>query len=653
LDRLSAPLCDALVGQDDGSQSTLEHLDHANLFVVPLDASRLWYRYHHLFASLLRHRLETAARYDMAQLHRRASRWYADNGFPADAVGHALAAGDWDAAVDLILGGLEETMLKRGEMATLLGWYRALPDQVVRANPQLCMAYSWPLILTERIDDAEPYLRVAEQAARAAGAEGNPLLGEVTLARVQIARMRGDNRQALALSEQALALLPQDDLNSRSIVAVNLGIAQWFRGRLVEAEKALTEAERAGRGSGNDYARFAALTFLCRIQVARGHLRGAAARCRERIEQSGELTIGCLAHFDLSRLLYEWNDLDSAAEHLRQGIALARRGGSVEFLCGGTSSLALVEQARGNASAAQETLQRADDLAKDADISPPTRLANLAAHIAVALAQGDVTAAAAAVGQIPEPDQAGSFPDYLSLMLLRARFLLAAGPGQGADAAAQLAAVQGMAAQAGWQSVVVQARVLQALVASTPEEALAALDSALALAEPEGYIRSFVDTGEPMEALLVALCQGPSTANAAYANRLLEAFRAAPPSKLDRGRAPTDSDQPRDRLGALRFHQHGQDTPQKHLWQARGWQPAPGGRQGQRVGPSPAVRGCLRRSPSFPSPASSRITRLSPAAGDDISLPERYTGLNSTDTTAVRTRVTVSAQRRAGSRRAA
>jgi LuxR family maltose regulon positive regulatory protein len=514
LDRLSGPLCDAVVGEIGDwrseiascvqspisgrqSQAILEYLESSNLFIFPLDESRQWYRYHRLFADLLRHRLQIELGDEVDELHRRASQWYADNGFPDEGVRHALAASDWERATDLIKSGIDDDFLKQGQMATLLGWYQALPEEVVRADPRLCIQVAWPLILTEQLDGAESYLALAERAAEAGGDDA--LLGDVAVAQVHIARVRGDNQRAMALSERALELLPPDHLSGRCVVAVNLGIAQWFQGRLAEAERTLAEAERAGRGSGNDYGRIAALTFLGRIQAARGKPHQAAESCRELIRLGGQNPMVALAHYDLARLLYEWNDLDAATDHLRQGIALSQRG-SPEFQAGGYGTLALVEQARGNEAAAEDALQRAAQLLESADISPATRLYNLVACILVALAQGDLEAAGRMAEQAPKPEESGSFPDCLFLMLARVRLLLA--QGQREAAARCLAALQGMASQAGWQSVLVQARVLQALTIPEPDGALAALAEALALAEPLGYVRVFVDAGEPMRALL-------------------------------------------------------------------------------------------------------------------------------------------------------
>jgi LuxR family maltose regulon positive regulatory protein len=519
LDRFSAPLCDAVCYAEErapeqrDSRRVLRALENANVFVVPLDESRQWYRYHHLFADLLRHRLEIESQVDLALLHGRASQWYADNGFPADAVRHALAASDWQRAADLILG-VADSLLKRGEVITLLNWFHALPDEVLRAHPQLCLELSWPLILTEQIDAAESCLSYAEQAAQ----QDDALLGELALAQAHIARVRGDSRRAIELSERALDL--SDDLSVRSIAAVNVGMAQWYRGHLAEAEQALSEAQRAGRDSGNEYARWTAFIFMNRIRIARGQLQAAAASCRQMIGQGRQLPLIALAFYDLGRLCYEWNELDAAAEPLCQGLEWGRRSGRPELQVGGYATWAAIKLAQGEARAAQDALGQVDQLLEHADISAATRVHCLAFCILNALTQGDLPAASLAADSAPGPDAAESFPDYLFLMLAQARLLLAQGRREAA--AERSAALHGLASQAGWQSTAIQARALQALAAPTPQGALAYLVEALTMAEPEGYVRTFVDLGEPMAALLQeAASQGIAPR---YVGRLLAAF---------------------------------------------------------------------------------------------------------------------------------
>ncbi|MFN2286627.1 MAG: LuxR C-terminal-related transcriptional regulator, partial [Anaerolineae bacterium] len=341
---------------------------------------------------------------------------------------------------------------------------------------------------------------------------------------------------------KALALLPEDALSERSIVALNLGITQWFAGQLDKAEAALKEAERAGRGSENMSAWLVALVFRGRILAAKGKPQEAADLCDQIVEQGAQTSMACLAHYDLARLLYEWNMLDAAADHARKGIALNLHGGSLEFQIGGHSILALIKQAQGDSIASQEALDKSAQLLGEADISPPTRLYNLVMRLLIALGQGDLETASRIAAQAPPPQEAGSFPDVLLLMLAQARlFLVLEQPDKAAGLLAQL---YGMAQSRGWHGTAIQAHALQALVVPNAEEALAILAEAMAQAEPLGYVRTFVDTGRPMADLLrQAAARGIAPD---YVNKLLAAFdfglpiadlgkispEAEPPSKI-------------------------------------------------------------------------------------------------------------------------
>jgi len=521
LNRFTAPLCDA-VTERDNSREVLLALEQANLFIVPLDESRQWYRYHRLFGELLRQQLRTVEMQDLVPvLHKRASRWYETNGFLADAVHHALAAHDWERATTLILD-VGESMLKRGEVVTLLGWFQALPEDVVRARPQLCLNYSWALILTGQLDAAESYLGQAEAAACGEPCrttqDETALLGDIVAAQAYIARIRGDDCRTIELSQRALSLLPQTDPDARSIVALNLGIAHWSSGHLTEAEQALTEAEHAAQQSGNHYARLTALGFLGVVQAAQGRLHQAAELLQQAIRAGGQSPATALAHNELSALLYEWNDLEAAADHLQRGIELGQRSGNVEVQIGGYRTLARLKQAQGDASTALDTLQKAHQLARDSDVPPLMRARNAACHFQIALAQDDVATGIRWAEQVT--DDADASPFYPLLGLAPAHLLLA--QDQREAASEHLAACYEKAIRAGWQFGVVEVRVLQALAAPTPTAALAFLADALALAQPEGYIRTFVDKGEPMAALLrEAASQGIAPD---YVAKLLAAF---------------------------------------------------------------------------------------------------------------------------------
>ena len=506
LDRLSAPLCDAVAGRAD-SAATLLALEQRNLFVVPLDRSREWYRYHHLFADLLRHRLALQAPESVAQLRARASRWYAENGFPADAVRQALAAHAWDEAAALI-SELISPLLKRGEIATLLDWYRALPDCVIRSRIDLCAGISWLLILAGQVDEAERYLALAEEAGE--GEESTRrnagFAGTIAAAQAYIARIRGNGRRAMALSEQALAVLQPDDVDTRGVIATNLGIAYWYAGNLGRAGPVLREAVEMGRRSENQYAGLAAQLFLCRIQAAQGSLGQAAEEYRQIIRVGGDMPFVALAHSDLAKTLFDRNELAAAADHAVQAVALSRRSGQADLQLAAGRTLALVEQAQGNQAAARQAVAEVEQLAQRLDQSPFALGHALAYRILIALMAGDLDEARRVLGRTPLLSDAASMPDYLLLSLAQARLLLA--EARRTEALGLLESRDVLLTRAGFTAARIDTRALQALAAPSEGEALDFLAEALALAAPEGLVRPFVDagswppSGQPMAALL-------------------------------------------------------------------------------------------------------------------------------------------------------
>jgi LuxR family maltose regulon positive regulatory protein len=514
LDRLTPPLCDAVTGRSD-SHKILLALERANLFIVPLDESRQWYRYEHLFADLLQHQLGVVSgAKDVSILHARASQWHEINGFPADAVHHAIAAQDWERAVTLIRDA-SDTLMRHGEVTTLLSWIQALPDEVTHTHLELSKDYSWALILTGQIDAAESYLGYAKQAA-----EGEPtLLGEIIAMQAYIARAQGDDHRTIELSEQALSLLPQGNLEVRCIVALNLGIAQWHSGHLAEAEQALNEANHAGQQSGNDYVRANALSLLGVIHAAWGKLYQGAQLCREAIGSVGQSPVSALAHILLGTLLYEWNDLQAATDHIQLGIQLGQLTGSVEIQSLGYRTLARTKQAQADTAGALKALQKVDHLMESVSVPSLDRARNATCHMQVALAQGDIGAAMHWAEQVSE--DADSSPFYPRLNLTQARLYIA--QDQKAAAAEQLQAHYEKAVQAGWQYGAIETRLLQALAAPENTAARSFLTDALRQAQSEGYIRTFVDKGESLIPLLREAKD--QDINPDYIAKLLDSFQ--------------------------------------------------------------------------------------------------------------------------------
>ncbi|MBI5033870.1 MAG: AAA family ATPase [Chloroflexi bacterium] len=493
LQRMCAELCDSLFSTNRDSQRVLERLEHINLFVVPLDNERRWYRYHRLFADLLHHRLRLDSASDVAQLHQRASAWYAANGFPVDAIHHALAASDWERASTLVLGECE-SLLRRGEIVTILRWLQVLPEDILRGNPELCLYYSWALLLTGQLDAAESHLKQAETIAPPT----TSLLGSIYAAQAQIARTRGDDQRTIELSTNALTLMPVDAFSERSVVTLNLGIAYLNQRQLADAEQVLIETERAGRISGNHYAQLIALTFLGIIQVVLGKLHHGKEFFEQAIQSGGDSPAVALAHLHYGALLYEWNDLALAAAHLQRGLEMSQRGGNPEVQIGAYRTLALLKQVQGDAPAARATLDEAHQFARAHKLPAIMSAAIAANYVQIAIAQNDLATAIHWIEQITQPADASPF--YPNLGLTRARLLIA--QKQYFAASAELANCFESVSDACWEGGLITIRVLQSLAADTKLARLEFLIDALKRAQSEGYIRTFADAGEGLLPLL-------------------------------------------------------------------------------------------------------------------------------------------------------
>ena len=495
LDRLSGPLCDAVTGRT-GSRTMLERLEHANLFIIPLDQSCTWYRYHQLFAELLRQRLHYTATLSENELHRLASQWFTIQGLLPEAIQHSLAASDWEMAAELVSKN-SEIMLRNGELITLLGWLKSLPDPVVFQSPQLCQYYSWALTLTGRLDAAEIYLRQAEALA----GDDRALLGTILTAKAYNQRARGDNPQAVETAQRALDLLPVTDPLSRGLVALTLGLAHMNCGRLSDAEAAFVKVDQEAQKSQNHYARMTALTYLAIIQAIHGRLHRAAELCQQVIQLGGQSPPVAPAYIELGAILYEWNDLEAAGRHLQIGDELSQRVGNLVYQSESLHTLAILQQACGEPGAANRTLQKADKIISERQVTPLTRLRNAACHVQLAVAQNDLDSAAYWAGFVTEP--ADSSLLYPQLELTPIRLLIA--HSEKNRAAEKLKELIAIASQAEWGSAVIELRLLQALVAATPVDSLYFLKDALKMAQPEGFIRTFLDKGEPLRLLLERL----------------------------------------------------------------------------------------------------------------------------------------------------
>lgn len=526
LDRLSGPLCDA-VTQDTGGQSVLESLDATNLFIVPLDDERRWYRYHRLFADLLRQRLEREHPELVPDLHRRASAWYLQEGLHSEAVRHLLAAGELVRAADLI-DWIGWAMLARGEMRVLLGWLDALPEDLVDAQPQLGMLHAWALALSGRWDSLG-----GDEWQQ----DGGHTPGEVDALQAYLAAVQGDVASTIDLCTQALGLLPEEKWFSRSLVALSQGIAHFASGKPAAASQALAEAIALGRAAGPTYTILAAMSTLGHVQEARGALRQAAGTFQRAISLAADegarpVPVAGVAYVGLAEVQYEWNDLDRALCSALEGVELTESGGFTSYLLAGYARLIEIYLARRDLEAASRTFATAERLAQIHDYP---YMAGVLAGLQVRLwvAHGDLTAAREWLrGLVLGP--AASVDLALEARYLAAvRALLATG--QTGEALTLLAQVMAAAEENGRTGRLIEILVLQALAFQAQDDmkrSLAFLKHALTLAEPQGYVRTFVDEGEPAARLLRrAVVEGIVPG---YAGRLLAALEEsrqhAPPA---------------------------------------------------------------------------------------------------------------------------
>jgi LuxR family maltose regulon positive regulatory protein len=509
LERLSGPLCDAVSGQTNSAQ-LLQALEAANLFIVPLDQTRTWYRYHRLFAELLQFRLRHLAGVAPQSLHRAASDWYEGNSYPEDAVYHSLMAEDWSSAIQRI-NLHSELILKRGEIATLLGWCQRIPVDVWREDARFHLTYAWPLLLKGEFIQAAALL---EQADGLVG-ENPALRAQLSVAQAYLAQARGDGPGLVKYSERALRLLPPDDLASRCLVSVNLGLAYWHMGRMPAADQAFKEALHAGRQTGNAYASVTAEIFLARSLAVRGQLYAARQALQEIQQNRTRLPVMSLAYLDLATLHYEWNDLAKADECIEQGLQIARQSGNAEFEISALLLLARLRHSQGENGQAMQAIQQARRIVASGMV--PTRTAGRITALLVELGYEDSLPSLDA--DEPASDIC-AHPFYRYLGLTQARRLIAAG--RKGEARVYLEQLVPVARQADWIYGLILLYTLLALAAESTQAALEPLHHALELAQSQGYLRTFVDAGPQLAAALqLAARQG---IYAQYVGEILAAF---------------------------------------------------------------------------------------------------------------------------------
>ncbi len=550
LERLSGPLCDAVTGRE-GSQALLEAAERAGLFLIPLDEVRGWWRYHHLFAGLLRARLQEEQPGRLAQLHRNAAAWCEEHGMADDAIGHAAAAGEMTRAARLIERHFDTFYYWRSEGATIRRWVSALPPDLARSRPRLLLVQALMTATGGNLGAVEPFLGAAERAAAGAAEEPfEPTAGRagsmlvnvpalIALIRSYLAKLRGDAENTAAFAQQVLAELGRGERLVESLAQWNLATGGWLRGRLAAPERAFASSIAAWRTVGQRTLAAYGGYQLGQVQQAQGRLDAAVRTCLQALEFAvppGQPTppMAGPAYVGLAEVAYQRNELDAALRQVTDGIALCRRFVYSAPLAAGLVTLAWIREAMGDPAGAREAMCEAGE----ASPGPAGPLNPVSAQQArLLLTQGDVAGVARwaqqnGLGPDDEPDYARE-PGQLVL----ARILLAQDrPGQ---ALALLDRLHAAAAAQDRVGGLIGTGALRGLaLASTGDEAgaVTALTGTLLLACPQGYVRVFADEGAPMAALLGRLIVGQRAGQAAagvpfgYLARLQRAFTAGPPA---------------------------------------------------------------------------------------------------------------------------
>lgn len=538
LERMNGSLCNSLTHRTD-SQAMLERLERSNLFVIPLDSKRQWYRYHHFFADLLRNRLQHTQPEIVSDLHHRASAWYQENGYLPEALGHAVSGHHYEEAA-LIIENVGNSMLANGDWGQLLNWLQTLPDETIQARPKLAIFYIWGLVLSSQLEDVERRVRDIEQALSESDWEARENLNlrwQIRAVRSRAAYLSGDFHLAIEHASEALNSLDEQDVTTRGILGITLGSSYFLAGDLSEASRILAETQKVNQQAGNLIFVIDAAGSLAQIQEAQGNLHRAAETYQEIVRLSGKRIDPNLmaAYLNLGNVFYEWNDLDGAEQNFHTCLEIAQKIHALDGTLYATLGLAKTSQAKGDGEYAAELIWQAEQ--KLPNFSQSILGQHAASILAqIALACGDMQAVEnwAAGRSLPTDDSL-----LTSLFLLKVEYLTLARllilQDQAVEAELFLEKLYSTAESTGLSSCQIETLALIALARNqqgNASGAMQALAQALQRAEPEGYIRIFVDLGEPIIELLQQAAD--QSAQREYANKILSAMNTvdnnAPPT---------------------------------------------------------------------------------------------------------------------------
>ncbi len=539
LERMTAPLCDEVVETlrppnqlaFNRSNDILEYLDRSNLFIIPLDDRREWYRYHRLFADLLRRRLQYAHNELMPDLHERASNWYEKNGYLEEAIEHAFHAKDTQRAADLI-EQVAETMMMRSQVTTLHDWLDRLPDEQITTRPALCVYQAWILFLNNQS------LEIVEARLALIDSQAAPISSMAAPLKSYIAAFRGSMRQASGLARQALEQLPEKDHFSRGMAFLVLATSELSEGDPEVGYQALDQAAQIGSQTGNILVSVMVLASLSEIYRKQGQLHKMEALCRQALDlavdsEGNRLPIAGRILLGLGDLMYEWNRLEEAERYLKEGIELIKKWGTLP-LYSGYANLARVRYAQGDLPGAIQTLEQARQQAiqTKASLLDDRVVALIQAFLWINEQKLDLVERwADDLGLLEEIDESGlsdsekfayaHMRKYEMTVLARLRLT----QGRIVEALNLMDGLLPQVERIERVGLMIEILALKAIALHKQGQRQAAftvLCKAISIAEPEGYTRIFLNEGEAMRELLSTASR--NGIQLAYIDRLLASF---------------------------------------------------------------------------------------------------------------------------------
>jgi len=530
LDRFNTDLCNALTGRND-SQSIITRLEQSNLFIIPLDDDRNWYRYHRLFADYLRSLLSKP---EQIALYQKAAAWHEANEFTAEAVHYALACGDFEFSADVIERALgSDSTWSDGNLAQLAAWLESLSPEVIQSRPGLGLHASSVLYLQGRFDEAGAQLAQTESLlqSQAGTPEKDVMSAMIALYRGAIAAVRGDFQQTISLIPAAQSRIPRENHLAHARAFFSLGLAYEITEHTAQAVENYLQSSAEARAAGVLFPDMHGLCAAAQLQISQGRLNLAAETCQEAIQRAdgARLPPLGLAWDILGAIALERNDLPSAEKYLQDGIALSRKGGLLDDLMVGLASLGRLHAYQRDLAGMQTVIEEALSIIQTVGVPRAEQLAR--AHLARFQTFLGQREAAARWASDYQPVRAQPLHDYEECTLVR--ILLSTGELESVPGI--LRPIMEKSVAAGRMQTYLEVTILLGLyhqAQGNTAVALEWLEKSLKLAAPEGYIRIFLDEGQPLLDLLPKIRLA--------APRLVDAILSAKPASTEARSTPLD-----------------------------------------------------------------------------------------------------------------